>query len=101
MRRLADEAQLLRQRPPVPPAQAEAALKAATDRLGEGATLAVQGDRATLTLRSVSGDALATWLDEVRSAARARPVEAKLQQVEVGRYAGTLVLSLSSAQPAR
>lgn len=101
MRRLADETQLLRQRPPVPPAQAEAALKSATDRLGAAATLAVQGDRATLTLRSVPGDALVTWLDEVRAGARARPVEANLQQADLGRYSGSVVLSLSTAQPAR
>ena len=101
MRRLADEVQVLRQRPPVPPAQAEAALRSASDRLGATASLAVQGDRATLTLRGVPGDSLVTWLDEVRSAARARPLEANLQQVQAGIYNGSVVLSLSSAQAPR
>lgn len=101
MRRLADEVQLLRQRPPVPPMQAEAALRSASDQLGAGATLSVQGDRATLTLRDVPGDLLALWLDEVRSAARARPLEANLQQSQAGRYNGSIVLSLSTAQAPR
>ncbi len=94
MRRLADEAQMLRQRPPVPPAQSEAALKSATDRLGKGARLAIQGDRATLTLDKVSGQALASWLDEARGAARAKPTEAGLMQVEPGVYSGNIVLAL-------
>ena len=101
MRRLADEAQLLRQRPPVPPAQAEAALRSASERLGAAASLSVQGDRATLTLREVPGDGLAAWLDEVRSAARARPLEANLQQGQAGHYSGSIVLGLSWAQAPR
>jgi general secretion pathway protein M len=95
MRRLAREAESLRGRPPVPPAQAEAALKAATDRLGKGAQLSLQGDRATVSLSKVSGADLATWLDEVRAGARARPVEAQLGQVEPGLYAGSIVLALA------
>lgn len=94
MRRLADEAQLLKQRPPVPPAQAEAALKSATDRLGAGARLMLQGDRATLTLTKVSGEALASWLEEARGAARAKPLEAGLMQVEPGVYSGNIVVAM-------
>lgn len=94
MRRLAEESQALRQRPPVPPAQAEAALRSATERLGAGAKLTVQGDRVTLTLTKVPGDALATWLDEARGAARARPMEAGLMQVEPGVYSGNIILAM-------
>lgn len=101
MRRLADEVQVLRQRPPVPPAQAEAALRSASERLGEAATLTMQGERATIALRDVPGDALVSWLDEVRSAARARPLEASLQQGEPGRYSGSVVLGLSAGQAPR
>lgn len=50
MRRLADEAKGLRGVAPVPPSQAAAALRAATERLGNGARLTVQGERVTLTL---------------------------------------------------
>jgi general secretion pathway protein M len=92
MKRLADEAQVLRLRPPVPPAQSEAALKSATDRLGAGARLVMQGDRATLTLTKVSGDALASWLEEARGAARAKPLEAGLMQVSPGVYSGNIVV---------
>lgn len=94
MRRLAEESQALRQRPPVPPLQAEAALRSATERLGAGAKLSLQGDRATLTLTKVPGDALATWLDEARGAARAKPMEAGLMQVEPGVYSGNISLAL-------
>lgn len=96
MRRMADEVQALRQRPPVPPAQAEAALKAATDRLGPGARLSLQADRVTLTVTEVSGDALATWLEDVRTSARARPSEAALQQGEPGKYSGSISLALAA-----
>lgn len=101
MRRMADEVQGLRQRPAVPPAQAEAALRAATDRLGVGAQLNVQGERATLSLNRVSGDALATWLQDVRGSARARPSEAALTQIEVGQYSGNIVLTLAPGAASR
>ena len=39
MRRQAEEVKVMRALPPVPPAQAQAALQSATDRLGEGARL--------------------------------------------------------------
>ncbi|MGC4061175.1 MAG: type II secretion system protein GspM [Aquabacterium sp.] len=94
MKRLGDEAQALRQRPPVPPAQSEAALKSATDRLGAAGRLTMQGDRATLTLTKVSGEALASWLEEARGAARVKPLEAGLMQVEPGVYSGTVVVAM-------
>ena len=94
MQRQADESRILRDTPRVPPAQAEAALRSATERLGQAARLAVQGDRATLTLNGVSGDALVAWLDGARHAARARPIEARLARSGTG-YSGTLVLALA------
>ncbi len=94
MRRQALEVQSLRQRPPVPPVQAAAALQAATERLGQAGRLMIQGDRATLAANAVSGEALAGWLDEIRAAARAKPVEVTLTQTEPGRYSGTVILAL-------
>lgn len=94
MRRLAEEVQVLRQRQPVPPAQAEAALKAATEHLGDAGKLVIQGDRATLTLNKVDGATLAGWLEEARAGARIKPVEAALMQVETGVYSGTIVVSM-------
>ena len=93
MQRLAAESRALRELPAVPPGQAEAALRGATERLGQNARISLQGDRATLTLTGVPGEALAAWLGAVRSAARARPDEAKLSRGPTG-YSGTVVLSL-------
>ena len=87
------EVQALRAVPPVSPAQAAVALKAATDRLGDKAKLSLQGDRATLTLIGVGPEALRAWLNEARSGARARPIEAQLQRAAQG-YSGTIIVSL-------
>lgn len=97
MQRLAAESRELRALPRVQNQQADEALRGATERLGSNARLSVAGDRATLTLSGVSGEALVAWLGEARSAARARPEEAKLSRGANG-YSGTVVLSL--ARPA-
>jgi general secretion pathway protein M len=96
MQRLAAEASELRSAAPVSATQAALALKSATDRLGDKGRVAVQGDRATLTLTGVTGETLRSWLSEARSGARARPVEAHLTRGPQG-YAGTLVMSLGGA----
>ncbi len=97
--RAALEAQALRQVAPVPAAQAQAALQAATATLGPQAQLTVQGDRATVQLNEVPPEALMTWLGEARRAARARPVQAQLQRGANGHhYSGTVVFAWS-AQP--
>lgn len=93
MQRLQSETTLLRAAPPVGPSQAAMALKSATERLGDGAKLAMQGDRATLTLTAVSADALRAWLQEARSTARARPVEMQLVRNARG-FGGSLVVTL-------
>ena len=96
MQRVAAESRGLRGAAPVTIAQASLALKSATDRLGDKAKLTQQGDRATLTLNGVSPDGLRSWLNEARSAARARPVEAQLVRAANG-YSGTLVVNLVGA----
>lgn len=93
MQAQAQEAQALRAAPPVPPAQAQAALTASVEHLGPAARLNVAGDRATVTLNGIAPEMLQGWLGEVRAAARARPVEAQLTRGPKG-YSGTLVLSL-------
>jgi general secretion pathway protein M len=94
MQRMAAESQSLRGVAAVPQAQAAAALKAATDRLGDKGRLSMQGDRASLTLNGVSPEALRGWLLEARSAARVRPTEAQLSRGPQG-YSGTIVVQLS------
>lgn len=95
MQRLSAEARTLRNAPAVTLAQAVEPMKAATARLGSNASINFQGDRATLTLNGVSGDALRDWLMETRSAARARPVEVTLIRNPQG-YAGTVLVTLGA-----
>ncbi len=91
---------------------------ALTQRMGNAAQLNVVGDRATVTLKGAPADALAQWLAEARSNARAAPVEARLNRstaptagstpnapvlgkpaTAMPRWDGTLVLALPPAQP--
>lgn len=95
MQRLAADAKGLKGAPAVSPQQAVAPLKAATERLGDKASLAFQGERATLTLTGVSGEALRDWLGEARSAARARATDVQLTRTPQG-YAGLVVVSLGA-----
>ena len=95
---LALEVRELRATPAVPAAVAVQALQAASEHLGPGAKLSLNGDRAILNLNGISAPALQAWLGEVRSAARAKPLEAKLQRGPNG-YSGSIVLSLNGATP--
>lgn len=96
MQSLAQEAAELRALPVVPAAQGQQALQAASTHLGSAARLVVTGDRAVLTLSGVPPEALQAWLLEVRGAARARPVEAKLQRGPNG-FSGNIVLAVGAA----
>ena len=70
-------------------------LQSATQRLGSRAQLVLQGDRASVTVKALSGNDLNNWLAEVRSGARARATEVQLTREAQG-YSGTVVLSLGS-----
>ncbi|BAL94140.1 type II secretion system protein GspM [Rubrivivax gelatinosus] len=96
MGRLAAEARELRAAPPVNAEQAAAALRAASERLGPQGKLSLQGERAVLTLDNAGTAELQAWLAEVRSGARARPVEATLTRGATG-YSGTIVVALGGA----
>ena len=98
MQALANEAKTLRAVAPVPMAQAQAALTTATGRLGEAAKLSLQGERAVVTIKGISGEQLGAWLGEARAGARARVVEASLSQTTPGLYDGSLTLALGSAR---
>jgi len=71
------------------------ALDQATSALGASGQIAVQGERATLTLNNATPEALAQWLQQVRINARLVPVEAKLNRSASGALAwsGTLLVS--------
>lgn len=96
MQRIAAESRELRGAAPVSVSQAAAAVQSATEALGPGGRVTVQGERATLTLNGIGTDALMGWLTEVRGAARARPVEAQLTRAASG-YSGSVVLQLPGA----
>jgi general secretion pathway protein M len=96
MQQVAVESNSLRGSPRVGQVQAVQALKAATERLGDQGKLALQGERATLTLTNASPEALRTWLVEARAGARTKPVEAQLLRAAQG-YNGTLSVALGGA----
>lgn len=95
MQALATEAKALRGAPALSPDQARSALEAAVARLDSRAKLSLQGQRATLVLKGVTGAELAAFLAEARAGARARTAEATLNQTSPGRYDGTLALVLA------
>ena len=97
MRALQAEAQALQSQPKVRQDEALRALEASVKPLGSTAQLGVVGDRATVTLRGATADAVAQWLVQARINARAVPVEARLtRRVVVGpaTWDGTVVLNL-------
>jgi general secretion pathway protein M len=96
MRALASEAKALRATPAIEPAQALAALKVATERLGVGARLSQSGDRAALTFADLNGTALSAWLEEARAGARARPIDAQISRGPKG-LSGVITVALPGA----
>ncbi|AMO23435.1 hypothetical protein GCM10027034_40690 [Ramlibacter solisilvae] len=73
--------------------QLEAAVR---QGLGASGRMAIQGERATITLTGAAPDALAQWLAQARLNARAIPAEAHLVRNAGGAWDGSLVLTLPS-----
>jgi general secretion pathway protein M len=96
MQRMAAEARELRASPSVPLAQSSAALQAASARLGDRAKLVIQADRAVLSVTGIDSESLRSWLAEVRSGARARPLEAQLARGPQG-FTGTVTVMIVGA----
>ena len=74
-----------------------------TQQLGTTATLQFMGDRANVTLKAASAEALATWLHLARSNAHATPVEARLARSATSeptavRWDGAIALSLPPSE---
>jgi general secretion pathway protein M len=63
-------------------------------QLGVSARYSIAGDRVTITLANTPAAALAQWLSQVRTNARAIPGEARLTRNATGGWDGTLVLAL-------
>ena len=109
MKRLQAQAQQLQTQPKISADESLRALEASVkQRLGAAAQLNVAGDRATVTLKGAPAEAIAPWLAQVRTNARALPVETRLvrntapvtaKSGEAGspppaRWDGTVVLTL-------
>lgn len=81
MRAAQAQAQTLQKQPPLDADEAVRALRTATQQtLGASAQLNLVGDRANVTLKDASPDALAEWLSQARLNARSVPLEARLVQ---------------------
>lgn len=96
MQQLQQQAQTLKVQPRLTSNEARRLLQASVKSLGAAAQLTVVGERATVTFKSVSADALAQWLSQVRVTARMVPGEARLARNAAGTWDGTLVLTLSA-----
>ena len=92
------QVQAVQNQPPLGFDEAVRALTAATKQaLGTTAQIGVAGERASVTLKEASPDALAQWLAQARLNARSVPVEARLVRgATPGATAwnGVLVMSL-------
>lgn len=94
MQALAQQARAVQNRPAVSRAQAARTLQATlTQQLGASAQLNVQGARATASLKDAAPDALARWLVQARTDARAQATQARLLRGPAG-WSGTLVFEL-------
>lgn len=76
--------------------QRQHALEAATTALGPSGQIAIQGDRATLTLKNASPPAVQRWLQTVQVGAQARPSTVELRHSAEG-WSGQIVLPLDTA----
>jgi general secretion pathway protein M len=96
MRRLQSQAKAMQSQPRQNPDEAMRQLEAAIHgQLGVSARYIVAGDRVTVTLANTPPAALAQWLTQVRTNARAIPSEAKLTRNGAGGgWDGSLVLTL-------
>lgn len=82
---------LPRQNPEEAMRQLEATIRA---QLGVSARYSIAGDRVTLALTNTPAPALAQWLSQVRTNARAIPGEARLTRNPAGGWDGSVVLTL-------
>lgn len=95
MRRLQAQARAMQSQPRQGADEAMRQLEATIrQQLGVTARYTIAADRVTITLTNTPAPALAQWLTQVRTNARAIPGEAKLTRNASGGWDGTLVLTL-------
>ena len=95
MKRLQAQAKAMQGQPRQSTEEAMRQLEAAIrQQLGVSARYSIAGERVTLTLTNTPAPALAQWLSQVRTNARAIPGEARLTRNPAGGWDGSLVLTL-------
>lgn len=95
MRRLQAEAKAMQALPKQAPEEAMRQLEGAIrQQLGTAARYSIAGDRVTVTLTNAPAAALAQWLSQIRTNARAIPGEARLARNATGGWDGSIVLAL-------
>lgn len=97
MRNLQAQAQTLQSQPKLGPDDTLRMLDASVkQQLGTAAQLNVSGERATVTLKGASAEALAQWLTQTRINAHLLPAEARLTRSASAKasWDGTIVLAL-------
>ncbi|RYF16032.1 MAG: type II secretion system protein M [Comamonadaceae bacterium] len=95
MRRLQAQAKAMQSQPRLGQEESLRQLDASIrQQLGLSARHAIAGERVTVTLTNAPAAALAQWLSQVRTNARAIPGEARLTRNAAGGWDGTLVLTL-------
>lgn len=102
MQALQARAKLLQAKPLATPANTLRALQSATTALGKAASLQVQGEQVTVTLRQISASALAAWLAP-ESTVGLSPSEVHLQREasnSESQWSGTLVFRLPGLKAA-
>ena len=95
MRRLQAQARAMQSQPKQGQDEAMRQLEAAIrQQLGTSARYSIAGERVTVSLSNAPAAALAQWLAQVRTNARAIPGEARLTRNAAGGWDGSLVLAL-------
>lgn len=94
MQSLQMQAKTLQAQPRIAFDEARRLLEASVKPLGATAQLMLAGERATVTLKGASADAVAQWLMQVRLNVRAVPSDARLVRSASGAWDGTLTLNL-------
>lgn len=94
MKLLQAQAKSLQAQPRIAPDEARRLLEASVKPLGTTAQLSLAGERAVVTLKGASADALTQWLLQVRLNVRSTPSEARLVRASNGSWDGTVALNL-------
>ena len=94
MQSLQAQAKALQAQPRIAADEARRLLDASVKAFGPAAQLQLAGERAVVSFKGASADALAQWLLQVRLNVRAVPSEARLLRGANGSWDGTVTLNL-------